>query len=168
MFERMNEAPIAVISGASLGAWRSRRYATNSTVTLISPQDHEGEHEEPEDRPDEDTHAVRSVEMEHLLDERRADHPSEHEDVAVGEVDQLEDPVHERVAESDEGVERAVGEADEEDLEEVGGVLDRVDDEPGDDRRDERQPDVGRCLRDPALPDPDDLRVGPGDHGGRS
>ena len=38
MFWRMNDAPIAVISGASRGALRSGLYAMSSTVTLSSPQ----------------------------------------------------------------------------------------------------------------------------------
>ena len=40
----------------------------------------------------------------------------EHEDVAVGEVDELDDPVDHRVAEGDEGVDRA-------DREGVDGLL---------------------------------------------
>ena len=34
----MKDIPIAVIRGATLGAWRSGRYATRSIVTLIAPQ----------------------------------------------------------------------------------------------------------------------------------
>ena len=73
--------------------------------------------------------------------DRRSDHPADHEHVAVGEVDQLEDAVDERVAERDECVERAVREPDLEDPEEQVPVLDEVDDQPGDDEGDEKQPD---------------------------
>ena len=36
---RMKLAPIAVINGASLGAWRSGRYATRSIVALMRPHE---------------------------------------------------------------------------------------------------------------------------------
>jgi hypothetical protein len=51
----------------------------------------------------------------------------------VGEVDQLQDPVDERVAERDQGVDRAVSDPDQGDGEEVTGVLGQVDDQPEDD-----------------------------------
>src|SRR5262249_30261904 len=73
--------------------------------------------------------------------ERARDHAAEHEDVAVCEVDQLEDAVDERVAEGDEGVDAPRREADEEDLDEVARRLDEVDDEPEDEEADEREPD---------------------------
>ena len=50
---------------------------------------------------------------------RRDEHPAEHEDVAVGEVDQLEDAVDERVAERDEPVDGAVREPDQEEAVEL-------------------------------------------------
>ncbi len=37
MFSRMNDMPIAVISGARRGALRSRRYASRSMTTPVSP-----------------------------------------------------------------------------------------------------------------------------------
>ena len=58
--------------------------------------------------------------MEDREDHRRREHAAEHEHVAVREVDQLEDPVDERVAERDERVDGAVREPDERDGEEVG------------------------------------------------
>jgi hypothetical protein len=48
----------------------------------------------------------------------------------VGEVDQLQDPVDERVAERDEGVDRPLRQADQEDVEEVGRPVDEVVREP--------------------------------------
>src|SRR5256885_10372410 len=42
-------------------------------------------------------------------EEEDADHPADREDVAVGEVDQLDDAVDHRVAERDERVQGAVG-----------------------------------------------------------
>jgi hypothetical protein len=59
----------------------------------------------------------------------------------VREVDQLEDAVDERVAERDEGVERAVRQPDQEDPEELVPVLRQVDAQPRDDERDEDQSD---------------------------
>jgi hypothetical protein len=70
----------------------------------------------------------------------------------VGEVDQLEDPVDERVAERDQRVDRALGQADQEDVEEVGRVVDQVVREPGEEQRDESEPDEaeeGRPLASP-------------------
>ena len=48
------------------------------------------------------------VEAEDRDDHRARDEPGQREDVAVGEVDELEDPVDERVAERDEAVDRPV------------------------------------------------------------
>jgi hypothetical protein len=59
----------------------------------------------------------------------------------VGEVDQLENAVDERVAERYERIERAVGEPDQEDPEELVPVLREVDAEPRDNEPDEEQPD---------------------------
>ena len=49
-----------------------------------------------------------------------ADPRAEHDDVAVGEVDELEDAVHQRVAQRDQRVEAADGDGDDEGLKEVG------------------------------------------------
>jgi hypothetical protein len=57
----------------------------------------------------------------------------------VGEVDELEDPVDERVAERDERVDRPVREADQEDVGEFGRVLDQVDPDPNRDEEDEAE-----------------------------
>jgi hypothetical protein len=59
----------------------------------------------------------------------------------VGEVDQFEDAVDERVAERDEGIEGTVRQPDQEDPEELVPVLRQIDAQPGEDKRDERQPD---------------------------
>jgi hypothetical protein len=66
----------------------------------------------------------------------------------VGEVDQLEDPVDERVAEGDECIKGAAREARERELDERRPVLEGVDDEPADDDRDEREADA---VDDPGL-----------------
>jgi hypothetical protein len=78
-----------------------------------------------------------SAEVEDRQDHRGREHPAEHEHVAVREVDQLEDPVHERVAERDERVDGAVREPDEPDREEVGRPLHEVDPEPEEEERNE-------------------------------
>ncbi len=49
----------------------------------------------------------------------------EREHVAVREVDELEDPVDQRVAERDKRVDRAVRQADQEDAEELGRIASR-------------------------------------------
>jgi hypothetical protein len=59
----------------------------------------------------------------------------------VREVDQLEDAVDERVSERDECVERAVGQPDQEDPEELVDVLREVDAQPDKDEPDENEPD---------------------------
>jgi hypothetical protein len=59
----------------------------------------------------------------------------------VGEVDQLQDPVDERVAERDERVDEPRRQADQEDVEERRRVFDEVDDQPGDQQRDEPEAD---------------------------
>jgi hypothetical protein len=58
----------------------------------------------------------------------------------VREVDQLEDPVHERVAEGDERVDRPVRQPDEHHVEELARVVDEVDPEPEHDQDDEPEP----------------------------
>jgi hypothetical protein len=55
----------------------------------------------------------------------------------VGEVDELENPVDERVAERDQRVNRPVREADQEDVDEFGRVLDQIDPEPNRNENDE-------------------------------
>jgi hypothetical protein len=67
----------------------------------------------------------------------------------VGEVDQLQDPVDERVAERDQRVDRALRQADQEDVEEIGRVVDQVVREPGNEQGDESQSDEGEGRRPP-------------------
>ena len=77
--------------------------------------------------------------------------PREREDVAVREVDQLQDAVDERVAQGDDAIDRAVREPDQADVDELGRRLDEVDDEPEDDEPDERKPDEVRDARTAEL-----------------
>ena len=71
----------------------------------------------------------------------------------MGEVDQLEDAVDERVPEGDERVDRASRETRERELEEGAPVLEQVDDEPDDEDADEGEPDRrGDDLRDRSWP----------------
>jgi hypothetical protein len=58
----------------------------------------------------------------------------------VGEVDQLEDAVDERVAERDQRVDAARRDPDQEDVEEVGRRPDQVDDQPDGEEPDEDEP----------------------------
>jgi hypothetical protein len=69
----------------------------------------------------------------------------------VGEVDQLQDPVDERVAERDESVDGAVTDAYEGNGEEVARGFDEIDRKPQSDERKKTQPD-----------DRDDARAQPG------
>jgi hypothetical protein len=91
----MNEKPTAVISGASLGALRNAR----------EHRDDQRHHQAPDQpqRPGRERQADRPVQP-------RGDERADHENVAVGEVDQLDDPVDERVADGDERPDGAVRE----------------------------------------------------------
>ncbi len=115
----MNDIPIAVISGASRGAPRNGRYATRSIVALSTPQAAIATSSDTTIAATSATRRRVRVKVEDREEHRRGEQPAEHEHVAVREVDQLEDPVDERVAERDERVERAVREADEPDRDEV-------------------------------------------------
>ncbi len=90
--------------------------------------------------------------MEDGDDHRGGEEPAEHEDVAVGEVDELEDAVDERVAERDERVESAFRQSDERDVDEVRRPLHEVDHEPGDQQCDEQERDHGHDVRAGRLP----------------
>ena len=61
---------------------------------------------------DDHEHAAVDVEAEDADDDGAGDEPGQGEDVAVGEVDQLQDAVDEGVAERDEPVDGAVREPD--------------------------------------------------------
>ena len=75
-------------------------------------------------------------------DRDREGHPrAEHEHVAVREVDQLEDPVDERVAERDQGVDETEREPVQERRRKCGRLLDEVHDEPHAHHPHEEQPD---------------------------
>src|SRR3984893_2599989 len=70
------------------------------------------------------------------MQERKRDERSKGEYVPVSKVDQLDDAVDHRVTQGDQGVDRAVGDSDGQDLEEKRGVvledvLDRQDDAEG-------------------------------------
>ena len=62
-----------------------------------------------------------------FVEHEHRDEDADHEDVAVGEVDELDDPVDHRVAEGDEGVDRA----DRQGVDELSG--------PEDEEHDDRQ-----------------------------
>ena len=98
----MNDTPTAVISGASRGALRSGLYATRSIAALIQ-REHGIMIDERQEHPADDRRALESVSRPSTVMMQRArDEPGQREDVAVGEVDQLEDAVDERVAERDD------------------------------------------------------------------
>jgi hypothetical protein len=65
----------------------------------------------------------------------------------VGEVDQRQDAVDEGVAERDERVDGAGRQPDEEDVEELGRVVDQVAGEDRDEEADESEPDDRRRAR---------------------
>ena len=99
--------PTAVISGASRGAWRSGRYATRSIVALTTANSGIVIASVTTIPPTTARLLELAVEAEHREDHRARDEPREREHVAVGEVDQLQDPVDERVAERDDAVDRS-------------------------------------------------------------
>ena len=99
----MKLTPIAVISGASRGAPRSGRYATNSIVALIEPQASIARISVAK------TIGIVTMPWPWCRPKKCVpigdrEHAAEHEHVAVREVDQLEDAVDERVAERDQRV----------------------------------------------------------------
>ena len=66
--------------------------------------DHRREHHQEDHEPDRDCRVSGAAEeMQHA----EADVGADHEDVAVGEVEELEDPVHHRVPEGDQGIDAA-------------------------------------------------------------
>jgi hypothetical protein len=97
------------------------------------------------------------MEAEEVRPERDREHAGEHEHVAVREVDELEDAVHQRVAQRDERVDGAVRDADQRRLCELRrrdrGLLDEEDDQqddenppqPTDERRALETGREGRC-----------------------
>jgi hypothetical protein len=118
---------------------------------IDEPAGEHGDGERSEERRDERGGRRADGQPERVLrdDHRPGDHPAEHEHVTVREVDQLEDAVHERVAERDERVDRAVRQPDERDRREVGealvlDVLREQEDEPEDQERREKRHRVRR------------------------
>ena len=97
------------MSGAIRGALRSRRYAKRSIMTPSSPP------------PSIEQTSIRAMQKGEVDGERLrcpedghhpvADVGANHVDVAVGEVQELEDTVHHRVAERDQRIQRAVRDA---------------------------------------------------------
>ena len=69
--------------------------------------------------------------------EGHREHPTEHEHVAVGEVDQLEDSVDERVPECDERIDAPDRQPDQHHLGPLGRCLDQVDEKPAEHHRDQ-------------------------------
>jgi hypothetical protein len=74
----------------------------------------------------------------------------------VREVDELEDPVDERVAERDEGVDRSLRQPDQDDVEEVGRPVFLVQnaqvlEEPEEDQAEEGEADEGVRRRAPPV-----------------
>ena len=113
--------PTAVISGASFGAARSGRYATRSIITFSVPLvtiATISDASSPTIRARVAVASVRPI----LPEPSRRDERADHEDLAVGEVDQLDDSVDERVAERDQRPDRAVREAGDEVVAEPGEV----------------------------------------------
>jgi hypothetical protein len=92
---------------------------------------------------------ITSVDDLEVIPDRDRDERADHEHLAVGEVDQLDDPVDQRVAEGDERPDRAVGEAGLDVPEGLGRGLDEVVQDP------RAQPDPEDVLpqrrRDPAA-----------------
>ena len=115
----------------------------------VEQGEHHHDHDERDRETDDDDRDARIVvEPEHAQDQGARDEPREREDVAVGEVDQLQDAVDERVAERHDAEDHPVREADQSDVDELARGLDEVDGEPEDHEPDEREPDqVGDAGR---------------------
>ena len=76
---------------------------------------HRGERDQDQQQPDRDDRVGRAAEQ---LERAEADERAHHEHVAVGEVQELEDAVDERVAECDQGVDAAERQAVQRELDE--------------------------------------------------
>ena len=113
----MNETPMAVISGARRKACRRGRYATRSMATLMAPVVSMVATNTSGSTLDELPAVERRGHAEQGEVAER-DEEAQHEDVAVGEVDQADDPVDHGVAERDEGEDGAAGDP-------VDGLLDQ-------------------------------------------
>jgi hypothetical protein len=81
---------------------------------------------------------------------RAGKEPAQGEHVTVREVDQLQDAVHERIAQGNQGVHRAGRDPDQHDGEEVARRLDEIHEQPGDEQGDEDAAEQGREGRTPA------------------
>ena len=110
MFWKMNETPIADTSGASFGALRSGSIdeAIHREIERgreRSTRDHDSNHSQ------DDAERPRALQTQEP-DQRQRQERRQHEQIAVGEVDQLQDAVDHGVAERDQGEHHAVGEPD--------------------------------------------------------
>ena len=96
------------------GASRRGRYAKRSIATPSDgAADHAAEHHQREQEPDRHRRIARAAEH---LEDAEADERPDHEDVAMGEVQELEDTVDEGVAKRDQRVGAALGQAVEREL----------------------------------------------------
>ena len=82
------------------------------------------------------------VEPEHRHATRAREEPREREDVTVGEVDQLQDPADQRIAERDDAVDGAVVRPTSPTLMYSTGTRTKFTSEPDDQSADEREPDL--------------------------
>ena len=104
-FARKNETPSALISGAMRGALRNGRYAKRSITTPSTAQPAIAASVTSTSSAQIGTIGFdRAAEQ---LQRAEADERADHEDVAVREVQQLQDAVDERVAERDQRVDAA-------------------------------------------------------------
>ena len=114
----------------------------------VHEREHDHHRDEGEQHPADDPgHARVRIEAEHRHDHRARHEPGEREDIAVREVDQLQDPVDERVAERDEAVDEAVRQPDQPDLDELLGSFDEVPDQPDPDQGEQRGTEERRDAR---------------------
>ena len=101
---RMTDRPIAVISGASRGARAQRPIGDSLERVADGYADRNRRHEaDQHDRK----RRQRDVRADERDDDRIGDHRPDHHDLAMREVDELDDPVHHRVAERDDRVHAA-------------------------------------------------------------
>ena len=87
--------------------------------------DQHRDREDEQDDPDLQQDRGVAGQPEHDRDQEEGEHRAEHEHVAVGEVDELDDPVDEGVAERDQGEDQTVGHADHFGLEKLLGPGDQ-------------------------------------------
>src|ERR1700682_4953520 len=151
---------------------QSRRVAKRAVRDSLDT-DVDDTHDEHHDREDEEERD-QVADLKGVLvsgkegDQRRNDVSGQREHVAMSEVDELDDAVDHRVAERDQGVDRAIGQAEDQDLRELGGIEYRLSGEKHQEGSGEdEETEVGNAHPPEASGSDSLQRLEPGSHSAR-